>query len=198
MLSKITMTQAVETSTSVRHPLEMASKPTGEHFLFKKSAREGGKLEFVWTLAPGKRGPGEHVHPTEAETFRILSGTLRIWIDGEPRDLTAGEELAVPPGVRHKFFNPGTDPMVAEVTCDGVAMEDALVPLAIHIDSKKGPSFGDLARMMVHIGGTDASVPVSSFARGVMRSLAKICGVFGAAPFDVIPDWQARADRAGT
>src|SRR5688500_10283434 len=67
------------------------SKPTGEHFEFLASSRgPGAHLEFRWTLAPGKRGPGEHYHPRETETFTVLSGSLRIWINGVPKDYAAG------------------------------------------------------------------------------------------------------------
>ena len=107
---------------TVQHPLTLASPPTGEHFEFRRSFHTDGAFEFLWTLAPKKRGPGMHIHPTETETFRVVSGTLRIWIAGVARDFGPGECVAIPPGVPHRFLNPGDTPAVALVSLDGPAM----------------------------------------------------------------------------
>lgn len=69
---------------------------TGETFEFQTSAKTGdGKFRFQWTLQAGKKGPPVQVHDDENETFTVVSGTLRIWIDGKPNDLTAGQTLTV-------------------------------------------------------------------------------------------------------
>lgn len=59
------------------------------------------------TYAPGGSPPPKHLHPSQDEHFRILEGGLRVRVDGEQRDLSAGEELTVPRGAVHQMWNPG-------------------------------------------------------------------------------------------
>lgn len=178
----------------IQHPLTLASKPTGEHFTFVKSARGSGagKFHFQWQLAPGKKGPGLHVHETETETFTIVSGTLRIWVDGTPHDLEPGQTIAVPPNVPHRFLNPGREPVVVDVTLDGTKMEDQFIPIAVAAQRMSMPRV--LAKMMVHIVALEASMPTSRFERGFFKGLAGMLRLFGVRGFDVVHDWEPAAE----
>jgi len=51
----------------------------------------------------------EHYHPKAEEIYFITSGTGRIRIDGETRDLRANDAVAIPPGKRHKLWNTGAE-----------------------------------------------------------------------------------------
>jgi quercetin dioxygenase-like cupin family protein len=44
-----------------------------------------------------------HLHPSQEETFEILSGSVRASIDGEVRILTEGDVLVIPAGTPHEF-----------------------------------------------------------------------------------------------
>lgn len=57
------------------------------------------------TLAPRFAGPPPHVHPHQEERFEVLSGTLDVLLDGEWRQVRAGERLTVPPGAPHTIRN---------------------------------------------------------------------------------------------
>lgn len=50
----------------------------------------------------------EHYHPRAEEIYYITHGTGRIRIDGETRDVRAGDAIAIPPGAKHKLWNTGT------------------------------------------------------------------------------------------
>jgi len=50
---------------------------------------------------------GEHVHPHLTERFFVISGVLGTRVDGVARELHAGEEATVAPGVRHDWWNAG-------------------------------------------------------------------------------------------
>jgi len=154
---------------------------TGEKFEFQSSAKGGdGVFRFRWTLARGKKGPPEHIHRTESETFAIVSGMLRIWLDGVAQDLAPGQAVTVRPGVRHKFKNPGTEPVVVDVSLDGPLQEDALVPLAHRLGGSTKMRLADLFTMIVHATEVEASAPPSRVGGAIMRGLAAVCRLFGA------------------
>jgi mannose-6-phosphate isomerase-like protein (cupin superfamily) len=51
-----------------------------------------------------------HVHHDEDEAWYVLSGTLRLRIDGEDYDVPAGSGIVGPRGVPHTFGNPSDEP----------------------------------------------------------------------------------------
>lgn len=81
---------------------------TGQRLLFRKTAKgTGGELlevESIYTRASPSRPP-VHYHPNQEERFEVLSGTLRVLLDGEERTLKVGEILTVPPGTPHEMWN---------------------------------------------------------------------------------------------
>ncbi len=165
---------------------------SGETFEFQTSAKSGdGVFRFRWTLEGGKKGPPEHVHDHERETFSILSGTLRIWIEGTPRDLAPGETVTVEKGQRHRFLNPAKEPVVVDVSLDGALQEDVLVPLAIHLGGRRKMKVGDVFTLMAHVTEVEASRPPSRFMRGVFGGMAGLGRLFGARPLPRVGPWPA-------
>ena len=59
----------------------------------------------------------EHYHPKAEEIYYILSGTARMKIDGEMRDVGPLDAIAIPPGARHKIWNIGDAPLVLLCCC---------------------------------------------------------------------------------
>jgi N-acetylneuraminate synthase len=53
-------------------------------------------------MLPGQEHP-EQFHNVKEETFIVQHGTMRLWLDGEPRDLGPGDVVTVARGVRHRF-----------------------------------------------------------------------------------------------
>jgi hypothetical protein len=58
-------------------------------------------------VRPGGGDLGEHLHPTLTERFRLLSGRVAIRIDGSERVLEEGDDLVIPPGISHRWWNAG-------------------------------------------------------------------------------------------
>ena len=65
------------------------------------------------SLAEARLQPGastqEHYHPKTEEIYYITHGTGRIRIEGEVREVKAGDAIAILPGQRHKLWNTGAD-----------------------------------------------------------------------------------------
>lgn len=64
----------------------------------------------------------EHFHPCAEEIYYITHGTGRIRVGGEMRDLQAGDAVAIPPGLRHKLWNTGSE-MLRLLCCCAPAYE---------------------------------------------------------------------------
>jgi mannose-6-phosphate isomerase-like protein (cupin superfamily) len=65
---------------------------------------------YRWNFGPNETGPGPHFHRTIAESFYIISGSVRVY-DGEEWVTTRpGDFLHVPPGGLHGFRNESGEP----------------------------------------------------------------------------------------
>ena len=51
----------------------------------------------------------EHFHPQAEEIYYITNGTGRMRIEGETREVKAGDAIAIPPGRKHKLWNSGNE-----------------------------------------------------------------------------------------
>jgi mannose-6-phosphate isomerase-like protein (cupin superfamily) len=51
----------------------------------------------------------EHYHVKTEEIYYITHGTGRIRIDGETREVKAGDAIAILPGRKHKLWNTGNE-----------------------------------------------------------------------------------------
>ena len=50
-------------------------------------------------------GPPPHYHNNFSEVFVVMEGELDFVVNGEPRKVTAGESVDLPPGTLHTFSN---------------------------------------------------------------------------------------------
>jgi mannose-6-phosphate isomerase-like protein (cupin superfamily) len=66
----------------------------------------------------------EHYHPKAEEIYYLTHGTGRIRIEGETRDVKAGDAIAIPPGQRHKLWNTGRETLRL-LCCCAPAYEDS-------------------------------------------------------------------------
>jgi quercetin dioxygenase-like cupin family protein len=70
---------------------------------------QGGPIALHLFVRPGGGDLGEHLHPSLTERFRVLSGRVAVRLDGVERILEAGDDLIVPPGVSHRWWNAGSN-----------------------------------------------------------------------------------------
>jgi quercetin dioxygenase-like cupin family protein len=84
---------------------------TGEVMKFLVTSREtaGDLLRIEMVVRPGGFVAAEHVHPRQEERFHITGGRITLRVAGEERLYTAGEDVTIPPGTPHVWWNSGTD-----------------------------------------------------------------------------------------
>jgi quercetin dioxygenase-like cupin family protein len=73
-------------------------------------------LEVEGTWGPGGSAPPKHFHPQQDERFEVLEGTLNTRVDGQERELHAGDVLEIPRGAVHQMWNAGDVPARATWT----------------------------------------------------------------------------------
>ena len=65
------------------------------------------------SLAEARLRPGastqEHYHRRTEEIYYITHGRGRMKIENELREVQPGDAIAIPPGLRHKIWNTGTE-----------------------------------------------------------------------------------------
>ena len=75
-----------------------------------ESKATGGAMSIVDSLSPVGSGPPRHVHMLEDETFVMLTGLCRVWIEGEEFTKGPGETVFIPRGKEHTFQVIGDEP----------------------------------------------------------------------------------------
>ncbi len=66
-------------------------------------ADSGGSMSIVDSLSPVGSGPPRHIHQNEDETFIVVTGTCKIWIEGEETMAGPGTSVFIPRGKAHTF-----------------------------------------------------------------------------------------------
>ncbi|HEX5635037.1 MAG TPA: cupin domain-containing protein [Gemmatimonadales bacterium] len=71
------------------------------------AADTGGAYSLIdYTAPPGYGGPPPHWHRRGGELLYLVSGRLRVEVDGQEHDLWPSDAVHVPAGVVHRFSNP--------------------------------------------------------------------------------------------
>lgn len=87
---------------------------TGERMTFLETAAEndGERVVIELRADPGGAIAAAHVHPSQWETFSVVSGTLGTKVAGRKAEFCPGQTLGVAPGVAHTWWNAGDDELV--------------------------------------------------------------------------------------
>ncbi len=83
----------------------------GTKIVFVRTAAEtdGAVLEFDVIGRPRGFTAQGHVHPRQTERHEVISGALRVSLDGQARVLGPGESILIPAGTPHRHFADGPD-----------------------------------------------------------------------------------------
>jgi quercetin dioxygenase-like cupin family protein len=66
-------------------------------------------LEVDGTWGPHGHRPPKQLHPAQEEQFDVVSGSLRVRVEGVERLYGAGESFAIAPGAVHGVWNDGDE-----------------------------------------------------------------------------------------
>lgn len=93
----------------------LENRQTGQTLAFLASADQtaGRYLEIESSWRGHSVEPAAHYHPSQTETFTVRQGTLTIRLNGQVRQLQAGEQLVIRPGEVHSMWNAGDEIAVA-------------------------------------------------------------------------------------
>jgi mannose-6-phosphate isomerase-like protein (cupin superfamily) len=81
---------------------------TGTHLEVRESTPERVVFDRRYPPNTGRADP--HVHFDITQTWEVLSGEARVDVDGEAREVKAGERVEIPTGVPHQdIHNPHTN-----------------------------------------------------------------------------------------
>ena len=86
---------------------ELAGTPTGNSE--QQSLAEA-------TVPPGA-DTEEHYHALAEEIYLFTAGRGRMRLGDEESEVTAGDTVVIPPGIRHKLWNTGTEPLKLLCCC---------------------------------------------------------------------------------
>jgi mannose-6-phosphate isomerase-like protein (cupin superfamily) len=68
------------------------------------------------TLPAGEE-TAEHYHPRSEEIYYFTAGSGRMRLGEEEDEVSAGDCVVIPPGVPHKLWNSGPEPLVLLCCC---------------------------------------------------------------------------------
>lgn len=83
----------------------------GDRAVVREGSEDTGGERLVVDLyvRPGGAVAGKHVHSYITERFEVLAGTVRFHLDGRDELAGPGQQVEVPPGVVHDWWNVGED-----------------------------------------------------------------------------------------
>ena len=87
---------------------------TKEQMTFLKTSAETGGAYCLIELRCEPHGAvaAAHVHPSQTETFEVLSGTMGARVAGDSVEASPGDVVVISPGMAHKWWNGGEDELV--------------------------------------------------------------------------------------
>lgn len=82
---------------------------TGERSLILHGTDDGPERRVVALVTVPPKGAviGEHLHPAVYERVLVVSGRMGVKVGGREREIGPGEEVALPPGIVHDWWNAG-------------------------------------------------------------------------------------------
>jgi mannose-6-phosphate isomerase-like protein (cupin superfamily) len=78
------------------------------------------------TVAAGGE-TAEHYHPRTEELYYFVAGRGRMRLAADEDDVVAGDCVVIPPGVAHKLWNTGAEPLVLLCCCAPAYSDDDTV-----------------------------------------------------------------------
>ena len=118
----------------------------GNEILFKLGTEQtGGAFALGLASVPPGGGPPPHVHDGDDETFIIVEGTYRVFVDGTWHEAPPGTVVFLPRGSVHTFHVAGDAPGKHWVLTTPSGFERYFAQVAAEVFAAPGPP--DRARL---------------------------------------------------
>lgn len=100
--------------TDASPPTTSTSLANAEHYVWGDGCDgwhllKRSDLSVIQERVPPGRGEVRHFHSKACQFFFVLKGKATLEFDDSSITFGAGEGAHVMPGVRHRFFNPGSE-----------------------------------------------------------------------------------------
>jgi len=98
----------------IRKGQTLQNPVTGERMTFIETVADtdGEYVLIELSADPGAAVAAPHVHPSQVETFEVVSGTLGAKVGARTVTAGPGDVLRVEPGTAHTWWNAGDDELV--------------------------------------------------------------------------------------
>jgi len=162
-------------------------------FLITAEDSNGELLKAELWCKPGGEGPPLHYHPVQSEYFEVVKGELSLICNGEKMVLKAGEKFTVKPNNAHKFWNEGSEDLIAVVELRPALKTEFFLETMYSLDvqgktNKKGlPNTLQFAAILNEYYGelfiVGPPIPAQKIMAKVVGGFAKLIGYKGYIPF---------------
>lgn len=155
----------------------------GDSYEFLEIARDTNGAQVTMKAIIKSKGQlvPKHFHVFQDETFEVISGQLKVWVDGQTRTISAGEKVLLPKNVPHNHYNDEDTPVtyIHSVTpaLDFELLIENLVGLAADGKSKNG-KYG-LVQELVSLKYLDSKSYLADIPVGVQKILMNIIAPIG-------------------
>jgi quercetin dioxygenase-like cupin family protein len=122
----------------------------------------GARLEAELWLQPNAAVLGEHVHSAITERFAVVEGRVGYRLDGVEGEAGPGEEIVIPVGARHDWWNAGAESAHVRFSLDS---PDPAKPMAGRFLAAIEASFGLAAAGKTNAKGMPGPLWLASLAR---------------------------------
>lgn len=123
----------------------------------------------------------EHIHPKQAETFKVLSGELVVTVAGDERSLGPGEQVTLPAGIPHIHRNADIKTRVLWELRPPLAGQDSIRWLAALVEEGRTNAEGtpNLLPLAVFADANPDLVYLSSPPIAIQKLLFKLLAILG-------------------
>ncbi|RKN81897.1 cupin domain-containing protein [Ulvibacterium marinum] len=91
----------------------LVDKFTGDSFEFLETGKDtDGKRVVIKVMLKSKgQTVDDHIHVLQDETFKVISGRMTYFLNGEKHFIKQGEEVTLPKNVAHNHYNTDNEPV---------------------------------------------------------------------------------------
>lgn len=156
----------------------LVNKFNGDTFKFLETAQDtnGERVTIEVTLNSKGRTVDDHIHLIQDETFKVSSGRLTYFVNGEKHYLGAGEVVTLPKNMLHNHYNTHDEPVVYTQTISPCLDIDYFIENLIGMINDGKVKNGKLPflQAMVTLKHLDSPSLLANLPRGFQKGLASV------------------------